>query len=477
MASSRPRSSGLFSGLLLLLVGTLLLLHNYRGLELAHIFRRWWPLFLILWGFVILYERTIAARSLGPRAGRVRAGEILLLVGLLALIGMVIGLDTARNRFGDEIGIDFGRPAFPFDLDVTPQPIPADARIHIRAGRGDINVHASDQPEIRVSGKKTIRAWDEREAQHDAEHISVEVAKNGDAYEVRPTGIALRDSRASINMDIAVPKASAITIHTERGDITVADMRAPVTITRLNGDLEVRNTAGDVSVDMRHGSVKIADTQGDVSISGRGESIEAENATGGLTINGNFVGPIRAEKISKGVRFVSHRTDLTLTQLTGRMEATSGNLEVIDAPGNLEVRSRNEDILIENAGGKVRVDDGNGNIQLRFSSPPKDDVEISNASAGITLSLPESSDFEIVADCRSCDIDAEFEGSSIKKTSTPSGDTHLEGKYGSGRGPRIVLKTSYGSISIRRLSGYIPTPPRHPPHPGRIPRLPRPEEQ
>src|SRR4029077_9945697 len=99
--------------------------------------------------------------------------------------------------------------------------------------------------------------------------------------------------------------------------------------------------------DMRKGDAKISDTKGDVKISGHGGSIEAVNASGSFTINGEFVGPGRADKVAKGVRFVSHRTDLTLTQLPGHMEAGSGNLEVVDAPGNLIVRSRDEDINIE----------------------------------------------------------------------------------------------------------------------------------
>ena len=87
---------------------------------------------------------------------------------------------------------------------------------------------------------------------------------------------------------------------------------------------------------------------------------------------------------------------------------------------------------------------------MRFSSAPKEDIEITNASAAITLSLPESSSFEIAADCHSGDIDSEFEADSLKKTTTGSGDSHLEGKYGNGRGPKITLKTSYGSISIHK---------------------------
>src|SRR5207247_326866 len=110
-------------------------------------------------------------------------------------------------------------------------------------------------------------------------------------------------------------------------------------------------------------------------------------ASGGLTIDGEFYGPIRADKIAKGVRFISQRTDLTLTQLTGHMEAGSGNLEIADAPGNLSLRTNSYDVTIENAGGKVKVDNRNG------------------------------------------------------------------------RQPKITLKTSYGSISLRRTSSDIPTPP------------------
>ena len=57
MARLRPRGSSLFSGLVLILVGVLLLLHNYQGYNIAHTLGHWWPLMLIFWGTVKLYER------------------------------------------------------------------------------------------------------------------------------------------------------------------------------------------------------------------------------------------------------------------------------------------------------------------------------------------------------------------------------------------------------------------------------------
>jgi hypothetical protein len=46
----------------------------------------------------------------------------------------------------------------------------------------------------------------------------------------------------------------------------------------------------------------------------------------------------------------------------------------------------------------------------------------------------------------------------LKQISTESGDSRLEGKYGSGRGPKITLKTSYGSISLHKNSSDMPAP-------------------
>jgi hypothetical protein len=453
MARLRPRGSSVFSGLVLIFIGLLLLLHNYRGFELTGIILRWWPLVLIFWGAIKIYERTAGARASQPGASRITAGEIFLVLGLLALVGIVVGVDQARRRIPgmDDIDIGMGE-AFASSIDVAPKPVPANARVTVRGGRGDISVRASDTPEIRVAGKVNVKSWSENAAKKLSEQVSAEIVQNGDGFEVRPTGVRGGNSRVSIDMDISVPKKALLSIHSDKGDISVSEMASQVSVDNGNGDIDVRGTGGDVSVDMRHGDAKVSDTKGDVKISGRGGSVSVVNASGSFTINGEFVGPIRADKVAKGVRFVSHRTDLTLTQLSGHMEAGSGNLDVVDAPGNLIVRTRDEDITIENAGGKVKIDNRNGNIQVRFSSPPKEDIEITNASAPITLTLPESSSFEILADCHSGDIDSEFDADTLKRTSSDSGDAHLEGKYGRGRGPKITLKTSYGSISIHKTS-------------------------
>jgi DUF4097 and DUF4098 domain-containing protein YvlB len=282
-------------------------------------------------------------------------------------------------------------------------------------------------------------------------------------------------------MEIVVPKKSQLTVRNEKGDVVVSDIAGPVVIDNHNGDVDIRNTSGDVTIDMRHGDVKVADTKGDIKLAGKGGEVDVTSAAGGLTVDGEFYGPIRADKIAKGVRYISQRSDLTLSQLSGHLELSSGNLEITDAPGNLQLRTNRYDVNVENVGGKAKIENRDGTVELRFSFPPKDDIDITNANATISLSLPASSSFEITADCHSCDIDSDFSGGTLAKSSSGSGDNHLQGKYGSGRPTKITLKTSYGSISLRKTSGDSMSPPApphvpKPPHAAATPEIPEPEE-
>ena len=214
MARSRPRSSGIFSGLVLLTVGALLLLHNYRGLDLRDAVLRWWPLALIFLGSIKIYERTVASRSGDPGSARITPGEIFLVIGMLSLISCVVAIDFVKNKVntGDWSSVDIGGNPFTYDVDVQPVTVPADARINIRNGRGDISVRSGDTAEIRVSGKKNIHTWSESAAGRLASTVSVEIVKNGDGYEVHPTGINGRDSRIGVDLEIVVPAKASVNV-------------------------------------------------------------------------------------------------------------------------------------------------------------------------------------------------------------------------------------------------------------------------
>jgi DUF4097 and DUF4098 domain-containing protein YvlB len=453
-----PRSGGLFSGLVLISVGTILLLHNYGHLELGAFFTRWWPLLIIFWGIIKLYERTLG-RRFGGSGGGITGSEVLLVLAMLALMGIVVGVEYGKEKVGGLV--DVSGDNYEYDADVAPRIIPPNAPVLVRNVRGDISVRASDDKQIQVSAKKNVRTWNESEAERIAKPVGVEITQNGDAYEVHPNGYDSSDARISVDLEVSAPQKSPLTVKTDKGDVTVSDFLADVNVTNQQGDVEVRGTNGDVSIEMKKGDVKVSDTKGDVKISGKGGEIEANDTTGSLTIEGDFYGPVRADKVSKGIRLVSPRTDLTVSSLNGHLEAGSGNLDLIDAPGNVALRTRDTEISVENPGGKVSIENRNAQTSVRFVAPPRDDVTITNSSSGISVTLPGISSFEIVADCRNCDIESEFAG--LDQAKSESGDAHLAGKFGSGKGPKITLKTSYGNIELRRTALANPAPPK-PPH-------------
>jgi DUF4097 and DUF4098 domain-containing protein YvlB len=474
MARTQSRTSGLFSGLVLISAGLLLLLHNYGHLDFGAFFLHWWPLLIIFWGLVKLYERTVGRRFGGSDGGAVTGGEVMLVLGMLALLGLVVGYDYTKQKVGETLDIDVSGDDHTFDIEApSAMTIPANARVSVKLGRGELTIRGSEDAQVRISAKKNAKTWSDSEAERLAKPVGVEVVKNGDAFEVHPTGYDLSNSRISVDLELSLPSKSPLTIKTEKGDITVSDMASDISISVQSGDVDLRDIAGDISVETRKGDVKAADIKGDVKVSGKGGEIDVNNCTGGLTVDGDFYGPVRGDRVAKGVRLISGKTDLTLAALSGHMEAGSGNLDIIDAPGNLNVRTRDMEVNVENPGGKVNIDDRNAEISVRYSSVPKDDVTITNSSASISLTLPGSSSFEIQADCRNCDIDSEFPG--LQASKSPSGDATLAGRLGSGRGPKIVFKTSYGNIALRRTT--VAMPPRPPAVPAPPKPIPPPTEQ
>src|SRR5215467_8635446 len=129
--SPARRSSGLFSGLLLISLGILMLFWTYAHISLGTVLLHWWPLILIVWGLVKFYERTVAQRQ-GRNAGWITASEVFLVVGVFCLIGIVIIVDLVRKRIpsGPWAGIEIGDP-YSFDLDVPSQPVPLNAHVQL----------------------------------------------------------------------------------------------------------------------------------------------------------------------------------------------------------------------------------------------------------------------------------------------------------------------------------------------------------
>jgi hypothetical protein len=452
MTNGRTRYGSIFSGALLVLAGGVLLVHSYHPeLQLWGLIHRWWPLLLIFWGVVKLYERMAAKRAGAVPSGNVTGGEALLVAGLLILLGIVGGADwihTHRNldNFND-IGFLRGAP-YSFTEEIPARAIPASSHISITSDRGDITVISEEAAEIRVTAKKRVYASDQAEAQSAGGRVHVNLIDKGNSnYEINPSDDASRN-RVEVALEVHVPKKASVTARTDRGDVRITGAQGIVSVVTGNGDIEVRDAGSDVSVSTTHGDARLLGAAGDVKITGRGGEIEIADIKGQAAIEGEFFGPIKMSHVEKGARFKSQRTDLTLTQLTGQLEIDSGDVKLTNSTGDVTLVTRRSDIKIDNASGRLQITDNGGDVDLGFSQPPRADISVEDRSGDLSLRLPAESSFQFDAQTQNGDLVSVFPG--LNNPAGRDNDDHsLTAQVGS-RGPAIHLRTQHGDIRIMK---------------------------
>ncbi len=92
MSNGGPQRSSIFSGLLLIVLGILFLLARFHpNLGIWHLFWRFWPVLIILWGIAKLVDHMSAERAGESRPPLLTGGEAaLLLLIVFVLAGMGI---------------------------------------------------------------------------------------------------------------------------------------------------------------------------------------------------------------------------------------------------------------------------------------------------------------------------------------------------------------------------------------------------
>ena len=444
MSNGRPQRSA-FGALVLLLVGTIFLIHNFRpDLIRWSWLGTWWPALLILWGVIRLFENLSGSGRRG-----VGGGEISLLV-LLILVGIAISFGS---RYRDRIRVDLPDDVpFADSADVTEELPPKDLApgsvVRINTSRGDIAVDGmSDARQLRVVVHKTGYAMSDDEARSRASGATVNVRQSGKEVSLDATDAARRSGDVRVNFEVKVPRNVILDLRTQRGDVHASGITGDVTASVAHGDVEVHDSGGDVRVDVGRGDVRVTTAKGNVHISGKGSEVEVEDVGGAATIDGEFYGPITARNVARGARFVSQHTDLSIGGLPGRMDVESGELRVQDAVGPFLLTTSDKTINLEEISGRVRVQNKRGDITVRLTAPPQDEIDLSNESGGVELALPTKAAFEMSAASRSGQIQNDLNDSGLNATQQ-GGDSKLEGKVGA-HGPKITLNTSYGPIRLK----------------------------
>ncbi|MBI1738307.1 MAG: DUF4097 family beta strand repeat protein [Acidobacteria bacterium] len=454
MNANRPRRRPIFSGLILILLGCLLLAQNFRPeLRVWEMFREFWPVLLIIWGLAKMFDYFAARRTGDAAPPAFTGGEFFLLLLLFAFAGAMGFFDWARNN--PDMNIDWGpwEQRYSFSEETVQKNVKPAASITISTEYGDITVLPEDAPDIRVVALKSVGhvgVGNENSAKERADQVKVEIREDAGVYTVRPVD-QKSGRRVTVDLEVHVPRQAGMDARTGRGTVKITGLAGNISVDSRHGDVEIRDAGKDVQAQIRSGALRVSNVKGNVRVSGRGGGgvdIDVSDVTGDASIEGEFGGPIRVKNVARSVRFLSQRTDLTIGALAGRLELDSGDLRVYDANGSVTLTTSHKDIRMDNVNGRIRIDNKKGNVELRLKNAPKDEIEVNNESARIDVALPASSAFDILATSRNGDIDTGFEGPELKR-SDENGTAKLEGKIGN-RGPQIRLKTTYGTVSVRK---------------------------
>jgi DUF4097 and DUF4098 domain-containing protein YvlB len=449
---SQPQQRrSIFAGLLLILLGVLSLLHRFDPeLGIGHLIGRYWPLLLIVWGIAKLIDHLSAQRTGGVRPPVLSGGEAALLVLLVAALGGIWVTDYLHDKHPQlELDNIFSQ-RHSDNQELPPQTIPSGAQVTVQTGHGDLKIHAEDGDELRVEVSRSASASNESSAHERLKAVRVVIDRSGSGYVIHPLSQDQASGSVSVDLDVALPKKVVLTATSARGDISIAGISGPITATAQNGDVEIHDAGSDVSVQLQKGDARLSDVAGNVRITGKGSQIDVSDVKGDALIEGDFYGPIRVRNVAKTTHYASQRSDLTLLHLTGELQLDSGQIEISDVAGFAKLVTHNKDIQVENVAGRLDITDSHGDIVVRYSQPPKEEINIVNDSGEVEIALPDKSSFEIAATSRSGEVQSDFENPSLK-LANDSDTGRLNGVVGS-HGPRITITTSYGTISLHKTS-------------------------
>ena len=333
----------------------------------------------------------------------------------------------------------------------TPKTIEAGAHLTLSTGRGNITIHTGDENTLSVTANESARGTTESNADDEMNKVPVVIEKTKDGYSVHPVNQINSDRRVDVDLDVEVPKNVSITAASDQGDVSISGISGTITASTQKGNFDIHDTGSDVNVDMHNGDAHISDVAGNVHLTGHGKEIEIGDVTGNATLEGDFFGPVHLRNITKTTRYATPRDTLMMVNMTGRMELDSDSIELSDVAGAANLVTHNRDVDVEDVAGRLDIVDTHTSVTVRYSDAPHQDLNITNDSGAVDITLPSSSSFEVAAASRGGEIDNDFETSSLKAVNDAN-TGKLNGRFGGQQGPKITITTSYGTISLHKTA-------------------------
>ncbi len=433
--------------ILLILLGGAFLVYNLRpDIQLFDLLAQYWPFLLIAWGSLRLVEVLVDYfRGTLATAAGFGGGEVVLII-FVCFIGW--GASEAHSH-----GVHF-RPAWEafgehYDYNVSDDK-PAGNANHVvfENNRGNLKITGGDVTDVKVTGRKTIQAVNQGEADRGNENTPVEIVPQGDTILIRTNQDRNSTSgRISEDLEITVPNRVSVEIRGNNGDYEVDEVNGSVEIHSDRADVRLNKIGGNSRIELQRSDlVRAADLKGNLDLQGKGSDIELENIAGQVTINGSYSGSLEFKNVAKPLHFESPNTDLRVEALPGQISMDLGELTGNNLVGPVHLVTKSKDVKIEDFTNSLELETDRGDIELQPKHVPLAKIEARSHSGQISLALPDKAAFQLAATTEHGDAVNDF-GSPIQKE-TDGRSSSLKGSVG--QGASIHLVTERGTVSVRK---------------------------
>lgn len=451
------RRGSFVAPLLLIGIGLLFLARNlYPDLPLMDYLAKYWPFLLIAWGGLRLMEILLWAATSRPLPAHGISGGEWILVVFLCLFGASVhaarGLSTWWPHTNVNIGgLDmFGESfEYPISGEKASSKTP---HVVIESFRGNVRIQGGDADQVKVTGHKTIRSFNQGVADR-ADHDSpFDVTGDADHIVVRTNQDHVGGNlRVSDEMEITVPKGASIEGHGRNGDFDLTGIGGNVEITSDNAGVRLQDIGGDARIELRRSDiVRAVNVKGALDLKGgRGSDLDLQNIDGQVTIAGTYNGIVQFRDLRQPLRMTgSLGTDLSIEKLPGQVRMVLGDFTASNLVGPIHLSTRSRDVRISDFTNSLDLSVERGDIELRPGTLPLARMDVRTRSGDITLSLPPAAKFDLTASTSRGDVTNDF-GAPITAESSGRGST-LRGSMPGGS--RVSAQTDRGEVTVRKAS-------------------------
>lgn len=454
---SRQRSvASFFWGFILIGIGLIFLLKNlgyeipiWRGIAL------YWPILLIVWGFIKLidYARWKRAGEPGPLFG---AGEVVLLI-IVTLSGTALTAASSINpgfdSFFEIAGIDIdeitGRE-FPFSEHYE-MDVPSGSSIEIINRYGNVEITPAETDRIVVDVAKTIIASDQAEAAEREKVLRYSIVQDGSRYRVISTfnrdQNRLRGRGFRTSLTVRVPKNANLEINNRNGRVELSGITGDQKIENGFGETVVSRISGTVDIKSRNDRVAVEDVTGAATIANEFGSVEVRRVGGSLNVK-HRNGSVEIEDIKGDTKLSNEFGSIDAKNIQGSFAVDSRmtSVDVVHVESNVRIENEFNYVKLEDVKGAVQVDNRNGSVELRYVQPPRNNIRVNSRFGDVRVVLPSGSSFSVDARTRFASVSTDFD--ELNRRDEPDRNT-LMGQVGSG-GPEIRIENQNGSIHIEK---------------------------